>query len=601
MQPRKESVSLIVCARILSIVLLVACLKLGQTLLVPICLSILLSFLLAPAATLMERIGVPRYPTALIVVLGALCIVAAFGWLIVNESSTLLSDSPAMRRNVSRTYSGALESALDSLQTVEDALSFRRKEPRRLSANRETATAEENPAANGKESENPSPLEAGFSPFGVVSSVGLAAFEFIVSGLIIAVLSIFLLVHREDARDRILGLAGESRLVLASQVVYDVVNGVRRYLLLNLLVNVIFATAFALIMFLFGIPDPALWACVAVFSRFVPHIGVYLALIPPFILSLSMGGGWTFPLLLLASGAALDVIVSNFVEPQVYGRGIGVSSLAVVFSALFWTWCWGIPGLLLATPFTVVMAVLGRYVPGFEAFSVLFGDEFGLRPSYRLYHRLVSRQRAEAEAWLAEFTEEAPGVDVLNEIVIPAVYCIEKDQQQRLLSAANYEATLQTVASLSPELLHPADDEREISEGEPRSKLTIAAMGLPSERIVAELLRERFERRGYEVNVLSEKSLLSETISALNTEQVRALIVVTFIEYTGQSVRYLQKRLRSSHVHIPCIVFRIGPDSPAEPLQGTIPGLASAVVPSLEKAQIAVQAFAAAVQPQMTA
>jgi len=543
--------TVVLAAKMLTASLIIIALKAGQTFFLPIALSILVSFFLTPAARFLERKGLPRYPCSVLLVVSLLVFAVGFGWFVTTEASSVLRESPQFRANLSKRYTHIVERFNYSFLQVQKSL-----EPSHAFSG--SAIESGDPKVLTNTSADPSVVTKAISPVAILSSLGLALAEFVLGILIVAVLSVFLLAHREDAYDRMLGLAGESRLVLTTRVLGDVVNGVRRYLLLNFAVNVIYSVGLACILLLLGVPEPILWASVAVFLRFVPHIGVYLALVPPLLCSLALTTGWYDPLALLSAGVGLDVVVSNFVEPKVYGRGIGVSSIAIVVSALFWIWCWGLIGLLLATPFTVCLAVLGRYVPGLESFSILFGDETGLRPAYKFYHRLVASDILDAKEFTSSYLNENPNASVNDELIIPAALFAEQDFQSMLLARHTYEGILEMLEKVS------RDQEQQSLPPEilcSDASVFVVPMKSESEGMLARILERRFEERLHcAVTRIPEHAFTGEAVELIGKGKPSLIVLISISSRTVPNLNFLLKRLSASRVNCPVYILSAAQD-----------------------------------------
>ena len=211
------------------------------------------------------------------------------------------------------------------------------------------------------------------------------------AGLVI-LLVIFMLLKREDLRSRLIRLIGQGRISATTRAMEDAGQRVSRYLLMQFLVNVTFGIAVAVGLFFIGMPNAILWGAFATVLRFIPYIGPWIAAAFPIILSLAVSPTWMMPLLTLGIFVSLELICSNVVEPWLYGSSTGVSSIALIVAAVFWTWLWGPIGLLLSTPLTVCLVVIGRHVPRLAFFSILLSDEQALTPAEECYHRLLVRR-----------------------------------------------------------------------------------------------------------------------------------------------------------------------------------------------------------------
>ena len=214
----------------------------------------------------------------------------------------------------------------------------------------------------------------------------------------VLIFTVFMLLKREDLRNRLLRLAGLGQLNLMTQALDDASRRVSRYLLMQLLVNASFGTLFGFGLYCIGVPNPALWGVVASMLRYVPYVGTLVAATLPLALSLAVFDGWLRPLLVFLLVAGLELITGNFVEPWLYGTRVGISSLALLVTAVFWTVLWGPAGLILSTPLTVCVVVLGRYFPHLSFLHTLLGDEPVLAPEAQIYQRLLAMDQLEAQA-----------------------------------------------------------------------------------------------------------------------------------------------------------------------------------------------------------
>jgi predicted PurR-regulated permease PerM len=207
---------------------------------------------------------------------------------------------------------------------------------------------------------------------------------------VVVVLVVFFLFRREDLRDRFIHLVGKGRLTVTTQMLEDAAARVSRYLSILFLLNVTFGFSIGLGLYLIGIPNPILWGILAAAFRFIPYVGPWIAAVMPIALSLAISTGWVAPILTVSLFVVLELINNNFLEPWLYGRNTGVSAVAVMLAAIFWTWLWGPVGLLLATPLTVCVLVVGKHIPQFAFLDILLGTDPVFEPKMRVYQRLLA-------------------------------------------------------------------------------------------------------------------------------------------------------------------------------------------------------------------
>ena len=248
-----------------------------------------------------------------------------------------------------------------------------------------------------------------------------------------------MLLKREDLRNRLLRLAGLGQLNLMTQALDDAAGRVSRYMLMQFLVNASFGTLFGLGLYLIGVPNPVLWGVVAGILRIVPYVGTLVAATLPFALSLAVFDGWLRPLLVFLLVAGLELIIANFVEPWLYGAHVGISSLALLVTAVFWTVLWGPAGLILSTPLTVCVVVLGRYVPQLSFLHILLGDEPVLAPEAQIYQRLLAMDQLEAHGIVGQFLKGRPLVELYDSVLIPALSMAEQDRHKGAIDAVREE------------------------------------------------------------------------------------------------------------------------------------------------------------------
>ena len=248
-----------------------------------------------------------------------------------------------------------------------------------------------------------------------------------------------MLLKREDLRNRLLRLAGLGQLNLMTQALDDAAGRVSRYILMQFLVNAGFGALFGFGLYLIGVPNPALWGVVAGILRIVPYVGTLVAATLPIALSLAVFDGWLKPLLVFLLVAGLELIIANFVEPWLYGAHVGISSLALLVTAVFWTVLWGPAGLILSTPLTVCVVVLGRYVPQLSFLHILLGDEPVLAAEAQIYQRLLAMDQLEAHTIVNQFLKGKPLVELYDSVLIPALSMAEQDRHKGAIDAVREE------------------------------------------------------------------------------------------------------------------------------------------------------------------
>ena len=271
------------------------------------------------------------------------------------------------------------------------------------------------------------------------------------TGLVL-IFTVFMLVKRFDLRHRLFRLVGLGQINIMTQALDEAAQRVSRYLLMQILVNACFGALFGLGLYCIGVPYAALWGGVAGLLRIVPYIGTMVAAALPIALSLAAFDSWLPPLLVFLLFAGLELITANFVEPWLYGVNTGVSSLALLVAAVFWTVLWGPAGLILSTPLTVCVVVLGRYVPQLSFLHILLGDEEVLGAEAQIYQRLLAMDQPEAHAILDRFLKAKPLVELYDSMLIPALSLVEQDRHKGAIDTVREEFLFLSLNEMVSEL-----------------------------------------------------------------------------------------------------------------------------------------------------
>ena len=277
---------------------------------------------------------------------------------------------------------------------------------------------------------------------------------------IIVIFSIFMLVNREDLRNRVLRLVGVGQLNAMTQAFDDATQRISRYLRTQFLVNFGFAAWISAGLFLVGVPSPVLWGVVTGIFRLVPYIGVFIAAAMPLVLSLAVFDGWAQPLLVFLLFAISEIILSNFIEPLLYGAHTGISALALLVATVFWAVLWGPAGLVLSAPLTVLVVVLGRHVPRMSFLHILLGDEQVLAPEAQLFQRLLAMDQQEARDVVDASLKEKSLVETYDSLFIPALLLIEQERHKGVLDHVREDFIFLSIDEIVAELSNyqPAED-----------------------------------------------------------------------------------------------------------------------------------------------
>jgi predicted PurR-regulated permease PerM len=440
---------------LLSLVLITAALYFGREVLIPLALAVLISFILTPLVLLLQQLRLGRVPAALIVVALVFGGMAAVAWTMARQVVDLAKTLPKYEQNI-RAKAAALRdggsSAFDMAKKEVDHLQ------EELGMGSPSAPAAPPARIEGKRpgpAASPVPVTVVEPPLTPLAVLGAALSPLLgplgTAGLVV-IFVIFMLIRREDMRDRLLRLSGEGRLNLTTQALDEAAHRVSRYLLMQCLVNSGTAIAVGVGLLLIGVPNALLWGLLAGILRFIPYAGPSIAAALPVLVSLAVFPGWLQPLLTLGLFLVIELTSNNFVEPLLYGAETGISTIGIVVAAVFWTWLWGPVGLLLATPLTVCLVVIGRYVPQFRFLSVLLGDEPPLPLEAQVYHRLLAMDPDEAAAALEASIKDKTVAEHYDGVLIPALILAERDRHRGELTTEREEFVDTTIGDWIEEL-----------------------------------------------------------------------------------------------------------------------------------------------------
>jgi predicted PurR-regulated permease PerM len=565
----------------------VAALYFGREILVPLALAILLSFVLAPLVLLLRRVHVGRVPSVFIAVLLAIILMFGIGALIAGQVAQLADNFPQYQSTINHKIRSLRGTAAGNsiVQRTSSLLSNVRKEMSK-------ATASNNGQARALSfagtQQAPIPVEIRATPpapLKVVQNVIEPLLGPLAMTGIVIVFLIFILLQREDLRDRLIRLVGARDLHRTTLAIDDGVRRLSRYFLVQSAVNAAFGLLIGIGLFFIGVPNPVLWGIVAMLLRFIPYIGAAIAAIGPAALSVAVAPGWSTLLWTLGLFLVVEPIMSQLVEPLVYGRSTGLSPVAVVVSAVFWTCLWGPIGLLLSTPLTVCLVVIGRHVEHLQFLDVLFGNQPALAPEESFYQRMLAGDPDEAAHQAETFLKDKSLADYYDEVALKGLALAQMDVERGVLDHEKRVQIKEAVEGLIDDLSNHQDarpvppthdgprgdplpwvplPEEATQEGVP-AVLCVAGRGSLDEAAAA-ILAQLLLRQSVRARVVSNPDVSTANISRLQFSGVR-LVCLSYLEAEGfRSARYLVRRLRR---RLPSAKFMVGlwthAQEPADP------------------------------------
>lgn len=444
-----------------TVLAVVAILYFAKEVLLPLAIAVLLTFALSPISSRLRKLGLPRIIAVVTTVVLAFFILILFGLVVAWQVAEVAQDLPTYQDNIIGKIRALQESGTDNgivrrLTSVVE------------SVGREINNAGQHQAAPGAGpgSREPMLVEifAPSRPIETLTSLISPLLGPIASLGLIVVVVIFMLLEREDLRDRFIRLVGYGDLHRTTEALQEAGSRVAVYLLMQLVVNCAYGLPLAVGLWAIGIPNAVLWGMLAIVLRFVPYIGPVIATVLPLFLAFAVDPGWSLVLWVAAIFLVLELTSNNIVEPWLYGSRTGLSPLAIIVAAIFWAWLWGPVGLILSTPLTVCLAVLGRYVPQFEFLEILFGSEPVLDPKERLYQRLLAGDPDEATDQAEEMLEEDYLEDYYGNVAIPALLLAEQDRRRGVLKPEQMEQVYETATALVSNLEDIAQEEEQQEE-----------------------------------------------------------------------------------------------------------------------------------------
>jgi predicted PurR-regulated permease PerM len=543
-----------------------AVLYLGREVFLPLAVAFLLTFALAPMVSALRKRSLPKLPAVILTVVLAFMAIGLFSFIVASQVTTLAQNIPTYQINILEKVRSLKEMGANGgiIERLSGAVE-------RVGAELERGTQQPSAPTAETEPQKPLPVEivTRQTTIDTLKNVIVPlASPFATAGLIIVVV-IFMLLEREDLRDRFIRLVGYSDLHRTTEALQDAGKRVGRYLLMQLVVNTSYAIPVAIGLWLIGIPNAPLWGLLGLVLRFVPYIGPAIAMLLPLLLALAIAPGWSLVLWTAALFIVMELIINNIVEPWLYGSRTGLSPLAIIVSAIFWTWLWGPLGLILSTPLTVCLVVLGRHVPQFAFLDVLLGNEPVLEPHTRLYQRLLAGDPDEATDNAEEFLEDRYLVDYYDRIGIPALLLGEQDRQRGVMSdeqrrklAASAQALVSNLEEVAqeeedeeedgssakeePDLLGEDAEEAEtpdLPDGEGKALLCLGGRGEIDDAVAA-MLAQVLEVQGAAATSASHVALEPGNVGLLDLKNADTAVVAFLNSRSAAHARYAVRRLK---------------------------------------------------------
>jgi len=571
------------------IVVVIAGLYFGRQMWIPLALGVVFAFLLTPAVSLLEKCRLGRVPSVLVVMVLGFAFFGFVGWAVTNQLLEIASHLSEYKENIQDKVEAIRSPAGGTLGRATATMNDLSKD---LTSATETAGQKKLARTQNKE---PIPVQVAAPPHTATEFLRDVAGP--LSGVletagIVVIFTLFILVKREDLRNRFLRLAGNSQFNVATQGLDDASQRLGRYLFLQFAVNAGYGLLFGLGVFALGIPHPLLWGALACLLRFVPYIGSPIAAAFPTALALAVFPGWGQALLTVVLFLVMEITIANVLEPWLYGAHTGVSSLAILVAAIFWSMLWGPVGLILSTPLTVCLIIMGSYISELQFLTILLGDEPVLSPAEHFYQRLLALDEEEARQIADNYLKEYPLGILFDSLLVPALRLAERDRHMGALGEERTTFINQSTRDLIEELAEATPPEIEPDNNADVAQLMMGTTGsgpriacIPArdeaDEIVGLMVSKSLQRAGQDawaVPIGSMSTMLERV------EQLKASIVCVSAlpPFAAGQARSLCRQLRQS---LPNVTIILGlwdfPGGMAKAQERVGPGCADLIGTSL--------------------
>ena len=453
-------------ATLFVVVLVVTTLYVGREIFIPVAIAVPVSFVLSPPVLLLRRWGLGRVPSVLTVVLAALVIAFLVSAVLTRQVSELAVDLPKYQATVNAKIVKLRDAAADNALFAKVSTALRNLgeiNPHRPAPSSAPAPSDQakTQLTEGQENQQPVPVEVhepAWGPFAIVETIAGTALSSLETTFIVVIFVIFILLQREDLRNRFIRLVGSSDLHRTTLAMNDAAGRLSRFFLVQTLVNASFGIIVAVGLYFIGVPSPILWGVVAFLLRFVPYFGPLIAAGFPMALAAAIDPGWGMALETLALFLFVESIIGQVVEPWLYGHNTGISPIAVVISATFWWWLWGTVGLVLSTPLTVCLVVLGRHVERLAFLDVIFGDAPPLTPVENFYQRMLAGDASEVSDQAEQFLKTNSLIDYYDEVALQALLMAQVDLRRGVLDEPRQRQIKETIDEVIEDLSDHVDE-----------------------------------------------------------------------------------------------------------------------------------------------
>jgi predicted PurR-regulated permease PerM len=544
----------------------------AQSVFIPVALAIFLTFVLSPLVGWFRQRGLRRTPAVILVVLFAALLLGSASWVVTVQLRSVLRELPRYTQNV-KSKVRSIRQATRIPSRLQQMITDINREEGATPADSLADAGPTRAASDASDLRTTAPTAVMLEPQSPAWLARLSSFvrplmEYFGELAMAVILVVFMLLNREELRNRVIRLAGQGRIVAATKFVDEAAQRVSRFLLVQAAVNVTYGLILSLGLVLIGVDYALLWGFLGAMLRYLPYIGPLLAAVFPISLSMAMSHAWTPTLTVLCFFVALELITANLVEPRLYGHSIGVSEVALLVSAAFWAFLWGPIGLVLSSPMTVCLVVLGRHIPQFNGLAILLGDEPALDRSVRFYQRLLARDIEEAEDLLVDQLKTGASPDqMFDSVLLPALSALKRCRTRGEITDLDERFALESIREIIEDL---GEAGKAASFGRPAEGASAppAENAIPiflcpahdaEDQLALEMLARAMEPAQWNVQLIAPVTLAAELLEMVQAKQPDVICIAATRPGGLAHTRYICKRLRNRFPDLRILVGRFGP------------------------------------------
>ena len=559
-------------------VIVIAALYFGRAIFIPIALAMVLTFLLTPAVTCLERCRLGRIPSVFCVLALSFLLIGIVSWKVSGQVMETAGQLPNYRNNIHRKIQSLRVPKGGDLSKAAATVKDLSRELAAASPQDSSSTLDRSLRGKEQSAQTVHPIsvqvaqpqsdELDYARAFIGPLVG----PFETAGMVM-VFTLFMLMKREDLRNRLIRLAGQGRLHVMTEALSDGSQRLSRYMLLQFLINVGYGVLFGVGLYFIQVPHALLWGALAVVLRFLPYVGTLIATALPVALAVAIFPGWHQAILTFGLFVILEVVISSFVEPWLCGAHTGISSLAILVTSIFWAMLWGPVGLILSTPLTVCLILLGRYVPQLEFLEVILGDEPVLAPEAHYYQRLLALDQEEANNIAYAHLKEKPLGSLYDSVLIPALSRAEQDRHTDVLDEARekfiFQSTRELIEALgegemdppTPSSKHDASQDNGVmNPGLPIMQIACLPARDDADELAAMMLAQLLQRSGFAARPIPIGTM-ADMLTQVSNPDVRVVCVSALPPFALGQARSLCKRLRALLPNLRIILCLWNPNS----------------------------------------